>query len=75
MPSPLLVVFLLQLIIHLINTFGASAIIELVLPRPVPFYTANSLTPHSYGRCITTYRHPPQTPRGNLHASKEKSYA
>jgi hypothetical protein len=40
MPSLLLVVFVLQFLLHIINTVGAAAVNDLVSPASLRIYTA-----------------------------------
>lgn len=69
MPSILVIVFILQLAIHLVNTVGAQAINDLVIPPPpkLPSHSASSTYTNkdflitSYGR--STARSLPPTPQ------------
>lgn len=68
MPSILVIVFILQLAIHLVNTVGAQAINDLVIPPPkLPSHSASSTYTNSdflvtsYGRSTATS--PPLTPQ------------
>lgn len=57
MPSLLLVVFLLQVVIHVINSFGATLVNELVRALCCAYYQTGLIPVYSYGAYTTSSRY------------------